>query len=199
MIEILVLYYSRHGALANLAHHIARGIDRVKDVSARIRTVPAVSPTTEATHAPVPETGPPYASLDDLKECAGLALGSPAYFGSMAAPVKHFLDTTTPLWLTSALKDKPAAVFTSSTTQHGGQESVLLSMMVPLLHHGMLVMGLPYSEEGLHTTTGGGGPYGASHVAGEDHVTALTREEEQLAEALGTRLAHIAVTLTAKP
>src|SRR4051812_19145969 len=163
--EVLVLYYSRHGAVAEMAQLVARGIGEVRDVAARVRTVPPVSPLTEATAPAVPTTGPPYVELDDLRDCAGLALGSPTRFGNMAAPLKHFLDTTSTLWLSGALAGKPAAVFTSTSTLHGGQESTLLSMMLPLFHHGMVLVGLPYTKQDLPATTSGGTPYGASHTA----------------------------------
>lgn len=167
MPDILVLYYSRHGSVAAMADQVARGIGQVQGISARIRTVPPVSPDNESTLPAIPESGHAYAELADLQECVGVALGSPAWFGNMAAPLKHFLDSTTPLWLSGELVGKPAAVFTSSTSIHGGQESTLLSMMIPLLHHGMVIMGIPYIEPLLHKTRGGGSPYGASHVAGE--------------------------------
>jgi NAD(P)H dehydrogenase (quinone) len=197
MSEILVLYYSRHGAVASLATHIARGIESVPGMTARIRTVPPVSPNSEASLPPVPESGAPYATLDDLRECSGVALGSPTRFGNMAAPMKHFLDTTSSLWLTGELAGKPAAVFTSSTTQHGGQESTLLSMMIPLLHHGMLILGIPFTEDAINTTTTGGSPYGATHVAGEGHGRPVDEVEKQLCRALGARLAQTAQRLRA--
>jgi NAD(P)H dehydrogenase (quinone) len=193
--EVLVLYYSRHGAVAEMAQLIARGIGEVRGVLARVRTVPPISPLTEATAPPVPASGPPYVELDDLKDCAGLALGSPTRFGNMAAPLKHFLDTTSALWLAGALSGKPAAVFTSTATLHGGQESTLLSMMLPLLHHGMVLVGLPYSEQDLTTTTSGGTPYGASHTAGVHSDQPLTEHEKRLCLALGRRLAHVASRL----
>lgn len=192
---VLVLYYSRHGACAEMANQIARGIEKVPGVEARVRTVPAVSPVTEASEPPIPRAGPPYATLEDLKDCIGLALGSPTRFGNMAAALKYFLDSTTPLWLTGALAGKPAAVFTSTGTMHGGQETTLLSMMLPLLHHGMLLVGIPYTEEALITTASGGTPYGASHVAGAQGERPLTEEEKKLCRALGERLARVAVAL----
>ena len=195
MTEILVLFYSRDGSVARMAQLIARGIEEVDGVEARLRTVPAVSAVSEAVAAAIPEAGAPYASLDDLKECAGLALGSPAYFGNMAASLKHFLDGTGSLWLSAALAGKPAAVFTSSGTLHGGQESCLLSMMLPLLHHGMMLLGLPYSESDLASTTTGGTPYGASHWAGVDGKNELSEEEARLCRGLGRRLAQTAVKL----
>jgi len=195
MIEILVLYYSRYGATAEMAQHIARGIDAVDDCSARIRTVPPVSTVCEATADDIPAAGPPYATLDDLQECAGLALGSPTRFGNMAAPLKYFIDSTSSLWLSGALAGKPAAVFTSTSSLHGGQEATLLAMMLPLLHHGMLVMGLPYSETELLTTSSGGTPYGPSHTAGADSKRPVTGEEKSLCVALGRRLAGVASNL----
>lgn len=192
MADILVLYYSRHGGVAAMARLIARGIEEVPGMQARLRTVPPVSTVCEAMADTIPAEGPPYAGLDDLRECAGLVLGSPTRFGNMAAPVKYFLDTTGSLWLSGALAGKPAAVFTSTSTQHGGQESTLLSMMLPLLHHGMLITGLPYSETDLTTTTSGGTPYGPSHVAGSDSNLPLTEEEKRLCRALGKRVADIA-------
>jgi len=195
MAEILVLYYSRNGATADMARHIARGVESVEGVTARLRTVPAVGPEHEAVGDSIPPSGPPYASLDDLRECAGLALGSPTRFGNMAAPMKYFLDTTSPLWLSGAMAGKPAGVFTSTSTLHGGQESTLLSMMIPLLHHGMLIMGLPYSETDLVHTRSGGSPYGASHLAGDKGELPLSEEEVRLCHAQGARLAAIAKQL----
>lgn len=192
---ILVLYYSRSGGTANLAKHIARGIEGQGQFQARLRTVPPVSAETEQTLPPVPEEGAIYCSKDDLAGCAGLALGSPTRFGNMAAPLKHFLDGTGDLWMQHTLTGKPAAVFCSSATQHGGQESTLLTMMVPLLHHGMLLTGIPYSEKALNETREGGSPYGASHVSG-DSGAVLSAHESQLAEALGARLAAVAAKLS---
>ena len=197
MSEILVLYYSRHGSTARLARLIARGVESVPGIQARLRTVAAVS----AEHAPrtseIPEEGPPYATHSDLQECAGLILGSPTRFGNMAAPLKYFLDGSSAQWLSGALAGKPAAVFTSTSTMHGGQESTLLSMMLPLLHHGMLIVGLPYTEPALSATQGGGSPYGASHVAGVGGAAKpLTKDEETLCLALGQRVARIAAKLT---
>jgi len=189
MHEILVLYYSRQGATAEMAQRIARGIEEIEDCLARIRTVPPVSATCEATSDDIPDEGPLYASLDDLRECAGLALGSPTRFGNMAAPLKYFLDSTSSLWLGGALAGKPAAVFTSTSSMHGGQETTLLSMMLPLLHHGMLIMGLPYTESELLTTSSGGTPYGPSHLAGSDSKRPLSDEEKHLCTALGKRIA----------
>lgn len=193
---ILVLYYSRYGATAKMAEHVARGIEKVEGIEARIRTVPAVSPVSEAIEANVPTEGPPYATLDDLKSCAGLALGSPTRFGNMAAPLKYFLDTTSALWQSGALIGKPASVFTSTTSLHGGQETTLISMMLPLIHHGALIVGLPYSESELFTTQSGGTPYGPSHTAGQNSDVPLTPEEKILCQKLGKRLADIALKLS---
>jgi NAD(P)H dehydrogenase (quinone) len=193
--DILVLYYSHTGAVRQMAQMVARGIEKVPGMQARLRTVPRVSTVTEAVEAQVPEAGAPYAELKDLEECAGLALGSPTRFGNMAAPVKYFLDTTSPLWLKGTLSGKPAALFTSTASLHGGQESTLLSMMLPLLHHGMLIVGLPYSEAGLMTTRGGGTPYGASHLAGVNADQPVSEDERKLCIALGARLAGIAARL----
>lgn len=192
MLKILVLYYSRHGHVAQMAKKIARGIEEVPNCEALLRTVPNVSTVCEATAPLVPTEGAPYVTLDDLKTCAGLALGSPTYFGNMAAPLKYFLDQTTPLWLGGYLTGKPAAVFTSTGSLHGGQESTLLTMLLPLLHHGMLILGLPFSETDLSTTKSGGSPYGATHVAGIDNKNPFTEEEQRLCWALGKRLAHTA-------
>lgn len=191
---ILVLYYSRHGATADMARHIARGVEQ-GGMEARIRTVPAVSAESEAVAAEVPAEGAMYASLEDLKNCAGLALGSPTRFGNMAAPMKYFLDGSSTLWLTGDLVSKPAGVFTSTSSLHGGQESTLLSMMLPLLHHGMLICGIPYSEPALLNTQGGGTPYGPSHVAGADSKRLLDPHEISLCTALGLRLAQFAQQL----
>jgi len=198
MSEFLVLYYSRTGNIAEMANIIARGIASVPGSTARIRTVPAVSPVTEAVEPAIPDTGPPYATLDDLRECDGLALGSPTRFGNMAAPLKYFLDSTSALWVSGSLIGKPAVVFTSTSTMHGGQESTLLSMMLPLLHHGMLITGLPYSEPALTSTASGGTPYGASHVCGPDAKLPVTETERQLCLALGKRLAIIGTMLKEK-
>lgn len=197
MSDILVLYYSRYGATAEMAQRIARGIEEVPDMQARIRTVPAVSTVCEATEDSIPATGAPYASLDDLRECAGLALGSPTRFGNMAAPLKYFIDTTSSLWLAGDLAGKPAAVFTSTSSLHGGQETTLMSMMLPLLHHGMLLLGIPYSETALLHTASGGTPYGPSHTAGVDNRQPLTEHEQTLCRALGRRLAETARQLAA--
>lgn len=196
VLDILVLYYSRHGATRRLAECIAQGIDGVRGAQSRLRTVPPVAPTTERSAPPVPPEGAPYAELRDLEECEGLALGSPTRFGNMAAPLKHFLDSTSGLWLAGALAGKPACVFTSTSSLHGGQETTLLSMMLPLLHHGMLLLGLPYTETDVTTTASGGGPYGASHHARRDgSPQTLTDEEKRLAVALGRRLAATALRL----
>ena len=195
MPDILVLYYSRNGATRRLAQQIAQGIDSVPGAIARVRTVPPVAAVVTLAAAPVPDSGAPYAELRDLEECAGLALGSPTRFGNMAAPMKHFWDSTGALWQNGALDGKPACVFTSTSTQHGGQESTLLSMMLPLLHHGMLIVGLPFTEAALGATTTGGTPYGASHVAGSGAERALSENEKHLANALGRRLASAALKL----
>ena len=195
--DILVLYYSRHGATRKLAEHIATGIDAVAGAHARLRTVPPVAVVTQTAAPPVPPAGAPYVEPRDLEECAALALGSPTRFGNMAAPLKYFLDGTSGAWLAGTLAGKPAAVFTSTSSLHGGQESTLLSMMLPLLHHGMLIVGLPYTEPDLFRTTSGGGPYGASHLAREQGAAAITDEERRLATALGRRLATFAAKLRA--
>ena len=194
--EILVLYYSQQGATKQMAHLVARGVDQVPGMRARLRTVPRVSAVCEATEPEIPEAGAPYAELRDIEECVGLALGSPTRFGNMAASMKYFWDGTSSLWMKHALAGKPAALFTSSSSMHGGQESTLLSMMIPLLHHGMLITGIPYSEPELSSTKSGGTPYGASHVAGLASDQAITEEEKKLCIALGKRLAHIALKLS---
>ena len=196
MNEILVVYYSRDGAVEQLAQLVCRGVEAAGGAAARLRALPRVSTACEAVEDAIPQAGAPYATLDDLRQCDGLILGSPAYFGNMAAAVKYFIDSTTPLWLTGELIGKPAAVFTSTGTMHGGQESALLSMMLPLLHHGMVLVGLPYSEVDLSTTRSGGAPYGASHVAGIDGRCAVTDEEARLCRALGRRVAEVAVKLS---
>jgi NAD(P)H dehydrogenase (quinone) len=196
MAEILVLYYSQGGAVREMAQAIARGVESVTGAKARVRTVPKVSANCEATEADVPSTGAPYVELQDLEQCAGLALGSPTRFGNMAAPMKYFLDGTTSLWLKGALIGKPAAVFTSSGSMHGGNETTLLTMMLPLLHHGMLMLGLPYSEPALGTTTTGGTPYGASHIGGAMDDKPLSEDEKKLCLALGKRLAETALKLS---
>ena len=194
MSYILILYYSRHGATAEMAHQVARGVEAA-GLEARLRTVPPVSTVCEATEPAVPASGAPYVDLEDLRDCAGLALGSPTRFGNMAAAMKYFLDGTSTLWLSGALAGKPAGVFTSTSSLHGGQEATLLSMMLPLLHHGMLVMGLPYSETDLLHTQSGGTPYGPSHLAGTENDRPLTEEEKRLCQALGRRLATTASRL----
>jgi len=197
MKEILVLYYSLHGSVRELARHVAHGVDAVPGMAARLRTVPKVAAEIEGTARPVPDTGAPYATLRDLEECVGLALGSPTRFGNMAAAMKYFWDGTSGIWLNGALADKPACVFTSTASLHGGQESTLLSMMLPLMHHGMLIVGLPYSLPELSATRSGGTPYGASHFAGAAGKEPITEEERRLAFALGKRLAEVAAKLAA--
>lgn len=192
MAEVLVLYYSSNGSVRALAESVARGVETVDGMRARVRTVPRVSPVTEVAAPAVPPAGPPYVEPRDLEECAGLALGSPTRFGNMAAPLKHFLDSLGGEWSRGTLAGKPAAVFTSTSTMHGGQEATLLTMMVPLLHHGMLVLGIPYTEPDLSTTRTGGTPYGASHVAGALGDQPVADEEKRLALALGRRLASVA-------
>lgn len=194
---VLVLYYSRHGAVAEMARQVARGIEQVAGIEARIRTVPPVSAECESVASDIPEDGPLYCSSEDLQQCAGLLLGSPTRFGNMAAPLKYFIDGTSSLWLSGAMMNKPAAVFTSTSSLHGGQESTLLSMMLPLLHHGMMIMGLPYSEAALMNTQSGGTPYGASHLAGQQSDRALDRDELTLCQALGRRVASTALQLQA--
>jgi len=197
MHDILVLYYSQHGATRELARMIARGIDSVDGCRARLRTVPKVSTVCEATAPAVPDSGAPYVEKQDLQDCAGLALGSPTRFGNMSSALKYFLDGTAAEWMQGTLAGKPACVFTSSSSQHGGQESTLLSMMIPLLHHGMLLLGLPFTEPALSHTRSGGTPYGASHVAGHDNNVALSEDEKQLAITQGRRLAEAARKLAA--
>ncbi len=197
-VDILVLYYSRHGSVAQMARRVARGVESVRGASARLRTVPAVS-ADPADHGPdIPADGPPFATVDDLRECAGLVMGSPTRFGNMAAPLKYFLDGTSALWMSGALSGKPAGVFTSTSSMHGGQETTLTSMMLPLFHHGMLIVGLPYTLPELSSTRSGGTPYGASHLAGTGaQAQQLSREEAALCEALGQRVAEIALKLRA--
>lgn len=194
MSYILILYYSRYGAVKEMAQHIARGVEAA-GYEARVRTVPAVSTVCEATAGTVPDSGAPYVTLEDLENCAGLILGSPTRFGNMAAPLKYFLDTTSPLWAKGALINKPAAVFTSSSSLHGGQETTLISMMLPLMHHGMIMVGIPYSEPELNTTHTGGTPYGPTHVAGTDSKLPVSDEEKRLCAALGKRVASLAKKL----
>jgi len=193
---ILILYYSRYGATAEMARHVARGVGETPGIEARLRTVPAVSTVCESTEDNIPPEGAPYADLDDLRHCAGLALGSPTRFGNMAAPLKYFLDGTGNLWISGGLIGRPAAVFTSTSSLHGGQETTLLTMMLPLLHHGMLVLGLPYSETDLLRTHTGGTPYGPSHLAGPESKLPLSDEEKRLCHALGKRLAAAALALS---
>jgi NAD(P)H dehydrogenase (quinone) len=192
MTEILVLYYSRHGATANMAQHIALGIEE-GGCNARLRTVPNISTVTEATESDIPESGAPYVTLDDMQQCIALAVGSPTRFGNMAAELKYFFDSTSPLWLSGEMVNKPAAVFTSTSSLHGGQESTLLSMMLPLLHHGMQIIGIPYTETTLLKTQTGGTPYGASHTSGMDGKLPLSHDEKILCQALGKRLALTAL------
>ena len=195
MTEILVLYYSRNGKTAQLARLVARGVEEIDGMKARLRSVPPVAAITEVAEPPEPDEGAPYATRADLTECAGLVLGSPTRFGNMAAPLKFFLDSTAPEWLSGTLAGKPAGVFTSTGTQHGGQETTLISMMLPLLHHGMLIVGIPYTEASLNRTSGGGSPYGASHVAGASDQNAISEDERVLARALGRRVASVAMRL----
>lgn len=196
MSKILVLYYSRHGAVKEMAQQIARGVESVPGMEASLRTVPPVTTNIkDGSEPPIPESGALYASLDDLKNCDGLALGSPTRFGNMAAPLKHFIDGTSSLWLSGALVNKPAAVFSSSASLHGGQESTLLSMMLPLFHLGFMLLGLPYTEPDLNTTRSGGTPYGATHYTGPDGKNPISDEEKRLSFALGKRLAETAKKL----
>lgn len=197
MKKILVLYYSRHGATADLAAQIAQGIESVADCEAVLRTVPAVSAVCQTIAPAIPTAGDIYATLEDLEQCAGLLIGSPTRFGTIASPLKYFFDQTVPQWLSGVLKDKPAAVFTSTSSLHGGQESTLLGMMLPLIHHGMLVVGIPFSGTSLSHTTTGGTPYGASHVVGNNNAP-LSSEESQLCQVLGRRVANAAVALDSK-
>ena len=196
MTDILVLYYSQTGAVREMAQLVARGVEMVDGATARLRTVPKVSTVCEATEPDIPANGAPYVELKDLEECAGLALGSPTRFGNMAAPLRYFLDGTGGLWLKGALAGKPASVFTSTASMHGGQETTLVSMMLPLLHHGMMIVGLPYTEPELIATTSGGTPYGASHVAGAAGDQPITEAEKKLCIALGRRLAQTALKLS---
>jgi len=196
MNEVLILYYSQTGAVRDMAQYIARGIEQVPGASARVRTVPRVSTVIEASEPSIPDRGAPYAELSDLEECIGVAVGSPTRFGNMAAPMKYFWDSTGALWMKGALAGKPGAVFTSTTSLHGGQEATLLSMMTPLLHHGMLILGVPYTVPELIATSSGGTPYGASHWAGPDNDKALSDEERRMCLALGRRLAETAMKLT---
>jgi len=197
MSEVLVLYYSQGGAVHEMAKLIARGVESVKGIKARIRTVPKVSANCEATEPEVPTRGAPYVELRDLEECIGIALGSPTRFGNMAAPMKYFLDGTVSQWLKGSLIGKPAAVFTSTGSMHGGNETTLITMMLPLMHHGMVIVGLPYSEPELSATTSGGTPYGASHIGGSSDDRPITEDERKLCIALGKRLAQTALKLSA--
>lgn len=195
---VLVLYYSRHGKTAEMAKLVARGVEATRGITgmeARIRTVPEISPNNEQTEAAVPSEGAVYCTLDDLKHCSGLVMGSPTRYGNMAAALKYFIDGTSNLWLTGALINKPAGVFTSTASLHGGQEMTLMSMMIPLMHHGMVIAGIPYSEGGLNTTTGGGTPYGASHHSGQNGDNELSKEEIALCQAQGARIARLAAKL----
>jgi len=193
---ILILYYSRSGATAAMANHVVRGVNSVSSIEARLRTVPPVTADTQPLSDCIPDEGPLYCDEDDLRHCAGLVVGSPTRFGNMAAPLKHFIDQTSSLWLSGSLIDKPAAVFTSTSSLHGGQESTLLSMLIPLLHHGMVIAGLPYSEPGLRQTSTGGTPYGASHWAGDNNDRPLDMHEVELCRALGRRVAQLALRLS---
>jgi NAD(P)H dehydrogenase (quinone) len=195
---ILILFYSRTGSVAQLANYLARGVESVDGIEARVRTVPPVSPTCEAVEKPIPDQGPPYATLDDLKNCAGLALGSPTRFGNMAAPLKYFLDSSSALWLSGDLVNKPACVFSSTSSMHGGQETTLMSMILPLMHHGMVILGIPYTEPDLNSTQTGGTPYGVTHVSSVGGDLPISAEEISLAKYLGKRVASIALQLGSK-
>ena len=195
MNEILVLYYSRTGKVAQLARLVARGVGEIDGMHARLRSVPPVAPVTESAQPPEPDDGAPYATREDLRDCAGLVLGSPTRFGNMAAPLKHFIDSTAAEWASGSLVGKPAGVFTSTSTMHGGQETTLLSMMLPLLHHGMLIVGIPYTETALNHTLDGGSPYGASHVGGVTGSNLISEHERILARTLGRRVAEVAARL----
>ena len=197
MKKILILYYSRHGSVSELATYVADGVEGVDQCEAVIRTVPPISTVCEAVHSEIPDSGDVYATLAELEACDGLILGSPTRFGTIAAPLKYFFDQTTPMWLSGSLNGKPAAVFTSTGSMHGGQESTLLSMMLPLIHHGMVLLGLPFSGTALGHTSTGGTPYGASHVAGGDSSNPISNDEKSLAKTLGKRVAKCAVALQA--
>ncbi|SFN71269.1 NAD(P)H:quinone oxidoreductase [Dokdonella immobilis] len=197
MSEVLVLYYSRTGKVAQLARLVARGVEEVPGMRARLRTVPPVAPVTETTAPPVPEEGAPYVDAEDLRECTGLILGSPTRFGNMAAPLKHFIDSLGAEWASGTLAGKPAGVFTATSTMHGGQESTLLTMMLPLLHHGMLLVGIPFTEAALNRTVSGGTPYGASHVTGSSGDNPFSEDEKTLARSLGRRVADVSARLAA--
>ncbi len=199
MAEVLVLYYSRYGATAEMARRICRGIEEVDGMHARLRTVPPVSAVCEAVESDIPAAGPPYIEHADLRECAGLVIGSPTRFGNMAAPLKYFLDSTGGEWLRGTLQGKPAGVFTSTATLHGGQESTLLSMLIPLIHHGMLPVGIPFTEATLNNTRSGGTPYGASHLAGTEYELPVNEEEAELCRVLGRRVAEAAKRLAGAP
>lgn len=199
MSDVLVLYYSRYGATAEMAQWIARGIDEVDDMQARIRTVPAISTLCEAVEDDIPASGAPYITTDDLNECSGIALGSPTRFGNMAAPLKYFIDTTSSQWLSGSLSGKPATVFTSTSSMHGGQETTLVSMMLPLIHHGMVILGIPYTCTELLHTRSGGTPYGSSHLAGVDSQLKLGEEEKKICKHQGKRLAQAAALLSPDP
>ncbi len=196
MTKVLILYYTRHGSISELAKHVSRGVESVNQCQAVMRTAPAVSTVCEATASEIPESGDIYVTTDDLENCDGLILGSPTRFGSIASPLKYFFDQTAPQWLNGTLADKPAGVFTSSSSMHGGQESTLLAMMLPLIHHGMVMVGIPYSGTPLAQTQSGGSPYGASHVAGGDNINPVSQEEKVLAEILGRRVANCAAVLS---
>jgi NAD(P)H dehydrogenase (quinone) len=194
-VNILVLYYSRNGKTAEMANLIGRGAEEVSGCTAMLRTVPEISTVCEATQDSIPDSGAPYVSLEEFKDCQGLVMGSPAYFGNMAAPLKYFLDSTTSLWLSGAMSGKPAGVFTSSATIHGGQESTLINMSTPLLHHGMVITGIPYTVAELHNSTSGGSPYGASHFSGKNNENKISDDEKKLCMALGKRVAELAIKL----
>ncbi len=194
MAQILVVYYSRYGSVSRMAQQLALGVEAVSGCSAIVRCVPDVSPNYQQTEAPVPDDGPPYASMDDLKNCDGLLIGSPSYFGNMAAPLKYFLDQSSQVWLSGALIGKPAGVFTATSSHHGGQESLLISMIIPLMHHGMIISGIPYSEPALQQTSSGGTPYGASHISGREGQQ-LTADESDICKALGRQIAELSIKL----
>ncbi len=196
MSKVLILYYSRHGSIAELAKQVSRGVESVPQCEAVIRTVPAVSAVCEATEKEIPDSGDVYATSADLEDCAGMILGSPTRFGTIASPLKYFFDQTAPQWLSGTLSNKAAGVFTSSSSMHGGQESTLLSMMLPLIHHGMVIVGIPYNNTPLSQTQSGGSPYGASHVAGGNNTNPISKEEQALAEILGRRVANCALALS---
>ena len=192
---VLILYYSRSGATAAMARAITEGVELIEGIVAKIRTVPSVSPDHQASVAPIPETGAIYCELDELKQCVGLILGSPTRFGQMASPLKHFIDGTGALWSTGALIDKPVATFTSTASLHGGQEATLFNMAIPMIHHGMVYCGIPFSEDALYNTRSGGTPYGASHVSGSEASREMTADELELCKALGNRIARLSLRL----